>query len=173
MRKLQEFEMFKRLILDTHQEKIFSSLPKPNLANLDLVEDSDSKPRTERKTSWKMTAAIEDLEEEEDTNPSNEINLAYEGLKKRENKEKLDKKLLQAFEEMVLRSRTNSKQGSKRNSILKLKRSQTAGKSPFVKGLGADNENNDILGLGKKKEKRKVSWKRESSKTTNYKKKKG
>lgn len=41
MRKLQEFEMFKRLILDKKQEHIFRNLPKPNLANLDIVEEED------------------------------------------------------------------------------------------------------------------------------------
>lgn len=39
MRKLQEFEMFKRLILDKEQERLFRSLPKPNLVNLDIVEE--------------------------------------------------------------------------------------------------------------------------------------
>lgn len=41
MRKLQEFEMFKRLILDKEQEKLFRSLPKPNLVNLDIVEEEE------------------------------------------------------------------------------------------------------------------------------------
>jgi len=33
--------MFKRLILDKKQEHIFRNLPKPNLANLDIVEEED------------------------------------------------------------------------------------------------------------------------------------
>ena len=41
MRKLQEFEMFKRLMLDKYQEKLFSSLPKPNLTNLDIRDLAD------------------------------------------------------------------------------------------------------------------------------------
>jgi hypothetical protein len=41
MRKLQEFEMFKRLILDKKQEQIFRNLPKPNLTNLDIVQEED------------------------------------------------------------------------------------------------------------------------------------
>lgn len=41
MRKLQEFEMFKRLVLDKKQEQIFRNLPKPNLTNLDIVEEEE------------------------------------------------------------------------------------------------------------------------------------
>ena len=41
MRKLQEFEMFKRLILDKEQVKLFQSLPKPNLTNLDTVVEEE------------------------------------------------------------------------------------------------------------------------------------
>ena len=41
MRKLQEFEMFKRLILDKEQEELFRSLPKPNLTNLNTIVEED------------------------------------------------------------------------------------------------------------------------------------
>ena len=117
MRKLQEFEMFKRLILDKHQEKLFSSLPKPNLANLDIIENLEKKSEDTRKASGKAISEEEEEEEEEEKEAlgdiqDNEINIAYEGLKKRGRKEKLDKKLIQAFEESVLRSKHNSRRVS-------------------------------------------------------------
>lgn len=52
MRKLQEFEMFKRLMLDKYQEKLFSSLPKPNLTNLDIRDLADPSLMEKEKSKY-------------------------------------------------------------------------------------------------------------------------
>lgn len=111
MRKLQEFEMFKKLMLDKHQEKIFSSLPKPNLTNLDLIEVLIKNSKN-KGFSGSSVVDRKNTKCEKDEN-NDDVDKAYLGLKNRENKEVLDRKLLKAFEETMLRS----KNGTRRNTF--------------------------------------------------------
>jgi len=129
MRKLQEFEMFKRLMLDKHQEKLFSSLPKPNLTNLDFStlksENSSSKAQSSgRKTMFSLQSLPSeenDSLEDEDLLHEIEVQNAYEDLKKRGQVDEVTKKLLKAFEDSVLRagqrSKTMRKTGLKKNDF--------------------------------------------------------
>lgn len=100
MRKLQEFEMFKKLVLDQHQEKVFASLPKPNLTNLDM-EKKGGQPKAGMGEMREIELQESPVIEEADK--------AYLGLKNKERKEVLDKKLIEAYEETVNRSRSGTR----------------------------------------------------------------
>ena len=142
MRKLHEFEMFKKLMLDKYQEKLFQSLPKPNLADMDIsalqkasekkkknakqeeTADSNNSQGSGDSTGGKESAkevdpdVHEELKEEEE---HQEIKDAYKDLKKRKNSNHVTKKLLKAFEDRVMksptkkRSRTGTLNGRRRN----------------------------------------------------------
>lgn len=122
MRKLQEFEMFKRLILDKEQERLFRSLPKPNLANLDIVEEESieensfdfEEKRFKRLSSQKELKSIKINEEEEIERRKSKIELesevAYSDLKNRKDDDIITKKLVKAYEDTIVHNRNLKKQ---------------------------------------------------------------
>ena len=110
MRKLQEFEMFKRLMLDKQQEKLFSSLPKPNLANLDFTALKPGDPKSNQASQKSgSVASLEDEKEDEELVHELEVKNAYEDLKKRGRESEVTKKLLKAFEDSILRDKLKAR----------------------------------------------------------------
>jgi hypothetical protein len=167
MRKLQEFEMFKRLILDKEQERLFRSLPKPNLTHLDFSKESkggDEGESQKRKTKSVLSEPEEKelapLKQGSDNegegnqrtstlvNNAQDLKNAYEKVKKKD--DKISQKLLQAFEETLIqvRSRAATKRLTNLEAIKELDLEE--------QGLGTETPKQDSVKIesGSEEEKR-------------------
>jgi len=163
--------MFKRLILDKEQERLFRSLPKPNLTNLDFnknVENQSDQGQNNSK-SRRGSQLSKNSNSENEENPSSKRNSnlpnnaqdlknAYESLKKKD--DKISQKLLQAFEETLIqvRSRAATRRLSNLKEIKELGNeedeggfremvtSQKDGSVKVKSGGGSDDEEEKIAG---------------------------
>ena len=116
MRKIQEFEMFKKLILDKEQEKLFTSLPKPNLSNINAP-----KPETQQIMGDKnefdlssVTSSEESLSEELEFDDSDEEDQTTESSS---SKHYTLKKIVRRLTELKKKEFQLSSDPKQRNSV--------------------------------------------------------
>lgn len=105
IRKLQEFELFKKIILNQDQQTLFNQLPKPNL--LDMVEKEEERTRIEKQAEKNKKSnlvfkedASEDVKEE-----GRELQEVYDRINKDRKQSEISNKLLAAVEEEIVRQR--------------------------------------------------------------------
>lgn len=126
IRKLQEFELLKKIILDKDQEILFNKLPKPNL--LEIVDHQEKQEAENRKSLGEElqidnVGKVNESAHEDERNPlaridkqekEREVNLTsesgqiqelYNKLNRDRNKSAINDKLLTALEEYVLKHR--------------------------------------------------------------------
>lgn len=129
IRKLQEFELLKKLILDKDQEILFNKIPKPNLleiVDLDGKADDDARreqgplgrelkenqqPFREEAAETDILRKIERQAAERERTPTQEVRQiqeVYDRLNKDRKQSALNDKLLTALEEYVVKSRTEN-----------------------------------------------------------------
>lgn len=134
VRKLQEFELLKKLILDKDQEYLFNKIPKPNL--LEIVDEHDSiqneakksleegidskddylKPNSFESPNMNISDRVERVEREIGSYPErerNQIQEIYDKLDRNRAKSALNDKLLLALEEYVVRNRSENEESER------------------------------------------------------------
>lgn len=134
VRKLQEFELLKKLILDKDQEYLFNKIPKPNLlevvdehysiqneAKKLLEEETDSKddylkPNSFDSPNMNISDRGERVEREIGSYPErerNQIQEIYDRLDRNRTKSALNDKLLLALEEYVVKNRSENEESER------------------------------------------------------------
>lgn len=126
--------MFKRLILSKEQERLFRSLPKPNLVNLDVIKEAENAEKTldyeiremelSSKFSFKksMTSIDKSRNTFRDSRSRKKTRLdlqiegekAYSELKSKEDKDEITKKLVKAYEKTMVGGGKGKKKDTRR-----------------------------------------------------------
>ena len=170
IRKLQEFELLKKLILDKDQEILFNKIPKPNLLEIvdneekeknrrklhntlveDLIKDSNEERRenglNESSADDDVLMKIERKAREREINPEPEIQYlqeVYDRVNKERNASAMNEKLLVALEEYIVKNRTEQNE-EMRDEDTFLGRRQQQEPSKAHPSKKQDSTDNDIL----------------------------